>query len=245
MRILALEFSSSRRSAAVVEDGRVLCRAGEDPERGAGPLSLMTDVLGQAGLDAKAVDCVAVGLGPGSYTGVRVAIALAQGIELGRGTKLLGVSSADSLVWQAWLGGWHGDVAVLIDAQRGELYAARYQVTQFGVAPSQPLAILPRADLEQWVREGALLLGPDLEGCQLPIRPLHPEAGMVGVLAAGSSNFVPGHALTPIYLRQVNFAKAPAPRVVPPLDRASAAAEAVRLPGATVHPPTADNPPTG
>ena len=238
MRILALEFSSSRRSAALVEDGRVVSRAGEDLQRGAGPVSLMTDVLGQAKLDAQAVECVAVGLGPGSYTGIRVAIALAQGIELGLGARLLGVSSADSLVWRAWLEGCYGDVAVLIDAQRGELYAARYHVTQLGVEPRQPMAIWSRAQLQLWADQGAVLLGPDLDGIELPVQPLHPEAGMVGVLAAGSTDFVPGQELTPIYLRQPQFVKAPIPRAIPPLNRPPARTHAHPSAFAAVKRPT-------
>jgi len=242
MRILALEFSSSRRSAALVEDGRVLCRAGEDLQRVKGPVSLMTDVLGQAGLDTQAVEGVAVGLGPGSYTGIRVAIALAQGLELGLGARLLGVSSVESLVWRAWLEGSHGDLAVLIDAQRGELYAARYHVTQLGVEPRQPLALCSRAQVQRWVEEGAILLGPDLDEIELPVRPLYPEAGMIGVLAAGSADFVPGQELTPIYLRQPQFVKAPIPRAIPLLNRPSATDDAHQPGNAPAKHPAADNP---
>lgn len=215
MRILALEFSSSRRSAALVEEGRVLSRAGEESGPVTGPVALMSDVLQQAGLERRAIDCVVVGLGPGSYTGIRVSIAIAQGLELGLGVKLLGVSSVDSLVWRAWLEGWHGDIAVLVDAQRGEFYAARYEVTQLGVEPLRPLGILPRPEILRWVGEGAQLLGPDLEEVELPIRPLFPEAGMAGVLASGATAFVSGHELTPIYLRQPHFVKAPPPRIIP------------------------------
>lgn len=219
MRMLALEFSSSRRSAALVEEGRVLSRAGEESAPVTGPVALMTDVLHQAGLDRRAVDCVVVGLGPGSYTGIRVSIAIAQGLELGLGVKLLGVSSVDVLVWRAWLEGHHGDIAVLVDAQRGEFYAARYAVTQLGVESRRSLDILPRPEIERWVQEGARLLGPDLDQADLPIRPLFPEAGLAGVLATGSNAFVSGHELTPIYLRQPRFAKAPPPRVIPSRDR--------------------------
>ena len=242
MRILALEFSSSRRSAALVEDGHVLCRAGDDLQRAKGPVSLMNDVLGQAGLDTQAVEGVAVGLGPGSYTGIRVAIALAQGLELGLGARLLGVSSVESLVWRAWLEGTHGDVAMLVDAQRGELYAARYHLTDLGVEPRQSLALLSRAEVQRWVEEGAALFGPDLDEVELPVRPLYPEAGMVGVLAAGSADFVPGQELTPIYLRQPQFVKAPTTRAIPPLNRSPASSVTHQPGNAAVARPAPDNP---
>lgn len=217
MRTLALEFSSSRRSVALLDEGRVLCCAADGNEPAAGPVSMMSGLLAQAGWDAKAVECVVVGLGPGSYTGIRVAIALAQGIELGLGVRLLGVSSVDCLAWQAWLGGYHGDVAVVVDAQRGELYAARYHVHQLGVDLRDKLSILSQTQVQQWADHGAVLLGPDLDRMELPIRPVYPEATMAGVLAADTQTFVPGHELTPIYLRQTQFVKAPPPRAVPPL----------------------------
>jgi len=221
MRTLALEFSSSRRSIALLDEGRVLCCTADGIEPAAGPVSMMSGLLAQAGWDTKAVECVVVGLGPGSYTGIRVAIALAQGIEVGVGVRLLGVSSVECLAWQAWLGGCHGDVAVLVDAQRGELYAARYHINPLGVNLCNQLSILSQAQVQHWADQGAVLLGPDLDRITLPIRPAYPEATMAGVLAADTQAFVPGHELTPIYLRQTQFVKAPPPREVPPLNSSS------------------------
>ena len=62
---------------------------------------MIESALRQAGLEREEIECIAVGLGPGSYTGIRAAIALAQGWQLARGVKLLGVSSAECLATQA------------------------------------------------------------------------------------------------------------------------------------------------
>jgi len=63
---------------------------------------------------------IAVGLGPGSYTGVRAAIALAQGWQLAREIKLLGVSSVEAIAVQAQAEKIFGRVNVVMDAQRNE-----------------------------------------------------------------------------------------------------------------------------
>ena len=76
MRILALEFSTRWRSAALVEEGQVIAVAREGTPQTVGPTRLIGDVLSQAGAQPGDVECLAVGLGPGSYTGVRVAIAI-------------------------------------------------------------------------------------------------------------------------------------------------------------------------
>src|SRR5207249_11930332 len=96
MKILALEFSSAQRSVALVVDGQVRGRAQETGTRESRALSLIESALSAAGLERETVDCLAVGLGPGSYGGIRSAIALAQGWQLARGTKTLGISSGES-----------------------------------------------------------------------------------------------------------------------------------------------------
>src|SRR5882724_9207269 len=111
MKILAVEFSSGQRSVAVVEHGRVLGSATETATRETHALTLVTRALTEAGLEREAVDCLAIGLGPGSYTGIRAAIALAQGWQLAAGEarlKLLGISSAACLAAEAQALGWFG-----------------------------------------------------------------------------------------------------------------------------------------
>ena len=96
MKILALEFSSPQRSVAVLNAdarGSVLA-ASEVVEAGPGntmkPLGMIESALKHAGLEREQIDCLVVGLGPGSYNGIRTAIALAQGWQLASGVKLLG-----------------------------------------------------------------------------------------------------------------------------------------------------------
>jgi tRNA threonylcarbamoyladenosine biosynthesis protein TsaB len=103
MTILSLEFSSAQRSVAVVRPGDPQITA-EAVERGAGgthALGLIEQVLAEAKIEREQIEVIAVGLGPGSYTGIRVALSVAQGWQLARDVKLLGVSSVECLAAQA------------------------------------------------------------------------------------------------------------------------------------------------
>ena len=69
--------------------------------------------MADAKVERREIECIVVGLGPGSYTGIRGAIALAQGWQLASGVKLLGVSSVEGIAAQAQAEGIHGCVDVL------------------------------------------------------------------------------------------------------------------------------------
>src|SRR5437867_13248214 len=139
MKILALEFSSAQRSVAVVVDGQVRGRTQETGTRETRALSLIETALNAAGLERENIDCLAVGLGPGSYTGIRCAIALAQGWQLARGTKILGISSVESLAAQAQCERILGRANIVIDAQRDELYLAGYEIGATDCREAEPL----------------------------------------------------------------------------------------------------------
>src|SRR5882757_11540685 len=101
MKILALEFSSPQRSAAILnEDTSGPLSLSEMVETG-GPaikaFDMVEKVLRETQLEREQIDCVAIGIGPGSYSGIRSAIALAQGWQLARPIKILGLSSVETL----------------------------------------------------------------------------------------------------------------------------------------------------
>ncbi|HET7625327.1 MAG TPA: tRNA (adenosine(37)-N6)-threonylcarbamoyltransferase complex dimerization subunit type 1 TsaB, partial [Verrucomicrobiae bacterium] len=113
MKILALEFSSSQRSVAVVQtnDARGNFAESEVMEtcgRGVNAISMMGEALRQAEIEREQIEVVAVGIGPGSYMGIRGAIAVAQGWQLARRVKLLGISSVECIAAQAQSEGFAG-----------------------------------------------------------------------------------------------------------------------------------------
>ena len=126
MKILALEFSSHERGIAVLDGQEVRGFAIDRTERGARCFELITRVLEEARLFPADIKCVAVGLGPGSFGGIRTAIAIAQGWQLARGVKLLGVNSADAIArrLRSAAPSFTGVANIVCDAQRGDVFAA-------------------------------------------------------------------------------------------------------------------------
>src|SRR5258708_37058917 len=121
MKILALEFSSPQRSVAVIQrdESPSGVAVNEVIEPGStAPFTMIEDALREAKLEREQIDCIVVGLGPGSYTGIRAAISILQRWQLARRIKLLGVSSAECLAAQAAAGALPCRVHVLLDAQR-------------------------------------------------------------------------------------------------------------------------------
>ncbi len=215
MKILAIEFSSEQRSVAVLADGRVLGVATESSTRATPAIGLAGRALTEAGLEREEIECLAIGLGPGSYTGIRTAIALAQGWQLAsgpNGVKLLGLSSAACLAEEAQARGWFGAVNVIIDAQRNEFYLAGYEVGPGGCKEVQPLKLAGLEEARARSAAGAMMVGPEANRWFEAGRKLFPGAAMLGSLAAGCPDFVSGEKLEPIYLRETNFVKAAKPQ---------------------------------
>ena len=211
MKILALEFSSTRRGVAVVEGERVLGLA-EGDGLTPGPFALIESALRAAGVEREQIECVALGRGPGSYTGVRSAIALAQGWQLALGVKLLGLSSADVLAATAQAAGVNGRVAVVIDALRGEFYSASYDIVSDGCHETAPLSLLKREAVEGLASGGEVLVSPDAKCPFGGSKLVMPSAAELGRLASRCDDFQRGEKLEPIYLRETTFVKAPPPK---------------------------------
>jgi len=213
MTILALEFSSPQRSVAVVHAGSV-AEAIEIGGRGTNAFGLIEKVLAESGIAREQVEVIAAGLGPGSYTGIRVALSVAQGWQLARGVKLLGISSAECLAAQAQAEEIFGRVNVVIDAQRNEFYLASYEVSPSGCREREPLRIVSLIEMQSRANAGEIWVGPEVTRWLSGGRISFPSAATLGRLAAGRCNFASGDQLSPIYLREANFVKAPPPNPV-------------------------------
>lgn len=214
MKILALEFASVRRSVAVVEDGQVRGRAEESSGRATHAFALIERALAEAEWEREAIEAIAVGQGPGSYTGIRLAISVAQGWQAARGVKTLGVSTVECLAAQAHDEGMRGRVALLIDAQRGEYYFTAFEVGAEGYRFVEPLRIVGQGEIPPLIHGAGLLIWPESQKSFPQGRVLLPAAGILGRIAPLRGAEVPGEKLEPIYLRPVSFVKAPPVRVV-------------------------------
>ena len=124
MKLLAFETATEACSVAVYVDGEVHERFDLAPRRHAElALPWAEAVLAEAGVARSQLDAIAVGRGPGAFTGVRLAIAVAQGIALGLDRPLLPVSTLAALALRA---GGERSVAA-IDARMGEVYLGLFQ----------------------------------------------------------------------------------------------------------------------
>jgi tRNA threonylcarbamoyl adenosine modification protein YeaZ len=217
MKILAVEFSSEQRSVAVVQAGGdaapvLLGRAVESGGRRA--LGLVEEALVQARCEREEIETIAIGLGPGSYTGIRGAIALAQGWQLGRSVNTIGISSVECLAAGAEQEKIFGSVNIIVDAQRTEFYLARYEIGPGAWRETERLRLAALAEIEELARRGERLLGPGATQWFPSARDLLPDAAILGRLASVRAYFVPAEKLEPIYLRETAFKKAPPTRVV-------------------------------
>jgi tRNA threonylcarbamoyl adenosine modification protein YeaZ len=213
MKTLALEFSSDLRSVAVADGTRLLGVSSEKGGRSTRAVALIESALQQASLEREQIECIAVGIGPGSYTGIRAGIALAQGWQLARNTKVLAISSAEAIALSAQAQSLFGRVTIVIDAQRNEYYGADYEITSDAIRETATLTLLSQAEIGSRASDGRTIVGPDAPvfGGIL----IYPDAAMIVRFGATRTAFIPAERLEPIYLRETTFVKAPPPRNIP------------------------------
>jgi tRNA threonylcarbamoyladenosine biosynthesis protein TsaB len=220
MKILALEFSATLRSAALIISGG----GGERPgvrslisdagDRSITPLRLVEQVLKGAALAREEITHLAISAGPGSYTGIRAAIATAQGWQLARAVPIIALTVMEGLALRAQQNGWRGSVRFALDAQRGEFYSQGWQITEAERQPATPLQLVSRNEVLA-SSEGTILAGPNLAETLPGARELMPEAGALGLAAWERPSVTPGEKLEPVYLRETAFVKAPPLRLIP------------------------------
>ncbi len=220
MKILAVEFSSGLRGVAAceIEPGSGLVKrfglATEVSKRSGRAVQLVEEALRGAGMGREEIDHFAAGLGPGSYTGIRAALALVRGWQLGRPAVVAGISTVEALAAQALAGGYSGRWNVIIDAQRRELYLAGYEFGPEGATLTDSLRIVTEAELRERAGRGERFFGPEAELHVAGAKSMEPSARALAELAARRGRFSEGDDLEPVYLREVQFVKAPAPRIL-------------------------------
>ena len=150
--ILALDAALARCSAAVLADGVVLAAESAPGERGHAALlpPMAEAVLRAAGLTASRLDAVAAVVGPGGFTGIRAALALAEGIGMGAGIPVLGVTTGEALAAAVppWASAGRA-IWVVVDNRRGKLLLERFRAGSLvAMGPPEVFAEaeLPRPD---------------------------------------------------------------------------------------------------
>lgn len=122
MRVLALEAATEGCSAALQIDGRLWVRT-LDSGRGDATqlLTMVAQILAEAGVSLSSLDGIAASIGPGAFTGVRISVAVAQGLAFGAGIAVVPVNTLEALAMQLLQGTAERAIACL-DARMGEVY---------------------------------------------------------------------------------------------------------------------------
>jgi tRNA threonylcarbamoyladenosine biosynthesis protein TsaB len=148
MTLLVLDTAQGLCTVALGQDGRVIASRSEPMTRGHQerlPV-LVEAVLAEAGIPASALKVVAATRGPGSFTGLRVGLAFAQGLAAATGARPIGLSSLDALAVQAHLAESDNlaPIAAVMDARRGQVYLALWAAVDGSGEIDPALARAPR-----------------------------------------------------------------------------------------------------
>ncbi|WP_374604866.1 tRNA (adenosine(37)-N6)-threonylcarbamoyltransferase complex dimerization subunit type 1 TsaB [Arenimonas sp.] len=213
MKLLAIETSTEACSVAVYIDGNVVARHELAPRRHTQlVLPWAGELLAEAGVAKSQLDAIAVGRGPGAFTGVRLAIALVQGLALALDRPVLPVSTLAVLAMQ----GQGENILAAIDARMGEIYVGEFKRDGDGLvsaagpeslcAPSE--APLPDAPVHGVgsgfaAAAGALVtrLGDRLSGFEASALPQASDLALLAVRAWQRGEAIAADLLEPAYLR--------------------------------------------
>lgn len=134
MKLLAIDTSGTLCSAALVSDGSLSQRLEQAPRRqGALILSMIDALLREAELVPRDLDALAFGRGPGSFTGLRIAAAVIQGVAFGAGLPVVGISTLAALAQGCRRSTGAERALCAFDARMGEVYWGAYQADEAGL----------------------------------------------------------------------------------------------------------------
>jgi tRNA threonylcarbamoyl adenosine modification protein YeaZ len=228
MKILGIEWSSPQRSLALgqwsPEQGlRVLSTAPMSVGSETAYFEAFEYLEKHSGMQRAEIGAVVVGLGPGSYAGIRLAIATAYSWRLANQAKLVGISSLQAIALKAFQSGSFQQVHTVVDAQRGDSYHAVFDKSRDGkIQVTHPASLKRSGQTIPDAFSGACIAGPDPErwisgthAGKVPCMEVFPEAQCLLEAAAPSLAGPGSHMLEPIYLRPTHFVKSPTRGVSP------------------------------
>lgn len=150
MRLLAIETATAATAVAVGDGHEVIEVLADDRRRHTESLApCLAELLAARGWTLGSLDAVVIDVGPGLFTGLRVGVATAKGLNLATGVGLLAVSSTDVLAQAACDAGIEGTVVAAVDVRRGEVVAATYGCADGAATPLEAARLWSPQDLAE------------------------------------------------------------------------------------------------
>jgi tRNA threonylcarbamoyladenosine biosynthesis protein TsaB len=226
MKLLAIETATPGASVALVEDATTLAAASRIDRVGHATFLVpaIDFCFDQVGWSPSDLDAVAVDVGPGLYTGMRVGLATAQGLAAAFGIPIIPTTSVDAIALEARTS--HRMIWAVVDVRRGEFAVARYHPVPGGVVRESPTELVRpdvlRAQLESAAEQSLVVgdVGALPEGLLLGLhrvkagKPRYPYAVALAEVARGKyekGEFPASDEIRPMYLREpdvtINWAK--------------------------------------
>ena len=215
MLTLAFESSAKAASVALCEDGRLISQviqcSGLTHSRTLLPMA--EDLLKNAEMEMKQIDCFAVAQGPGSFTGIRIGIATVKGLAWAADKPCIGVSTLAAMAWNGVAAG--GLICAVMDARRSEVYNALFRIEDgrpVRLCPDRAISLSALTEELREKGEAPFLVGDGTERASAFFREQHldhrvpPEnvrwqnAWGVAMEAAGKK-LCTSQELLPVYLR--------------------------------------------
>jgi tRNA threonylcarbamoyladenosine biosynthesis protein TsaB len=208
MKILALDTSTTHLSIAVLHGDKVLSCYHEKVDRNHSSLlvPMIDSTLGKAGLKLEDIDVFAVGVGPGSFTGLRIGITTVKGLAISSGKPIVAVPTFDAIAMNVI--GYEGIICPVLDARKNKVYGCFYKSAAGHVKRLSEYLLVPDAELMSISEEydKVFFLG---DGVKIIDRPeneafdWYPRAEVIGKLAIDQINnkkFTTPADLEPMYL---------------------------------------------
>lgn len=163
MKILAIDCSSSRASLAILDNQTVVTERTYEENRLRSPRLFpeLSALLAQGNLKPDQIDLFAAGTGPGSFSGLRVAIATLCGMALPGGKPIIGVSSAEAITLDVSRRCGRDSVTIVGDARRHRFWVVRYAMAQGRLTSETGFELIAPETLQTHLTPATLLASPD------------------------------------------------------------------------------------
>ena len=162
MKILGIDTSSNASSVSVIEDNKLICEytVNTKTTHSQKLMPMIENMLSMSGVNIKEIDAIAICIGPGSFTGLRIGMATAKAISHVNNLPIIGVNSLEILAGNMNL--YDKKICSILDAQRNQVYTGRYKFENGSIVEIQPVDVVEIENLleeiskdnDEWILVG-------------------------------------------------------------------------------------------